>query len=159
MPEVLVLGLGNPVLGDDSVGWHVATQVTPMLADLPCDVDFLAVGGLGLMERLVGYRKVVLVDAIMSGERQPGEISVFPLEALPDLTAGHLTSIHDTSLPAALRLGHKLGVSLPEQIIVVGIEAQRIYDFTESLTPPVAAAVPEAARCVIEWVSRFLKED
>lgn len=159
MPEVLVLGLGNPVLGDDSVGWHVAIQVAPMLADLPCDVDFLAVGGLGLMERLVGYRKVVLVDAVMTGERQPGEISVFPLEALPDLTAGHLTSIHDTSLPAALRLGHKLGVSLPEQIIVVGIEAQRIYDFTESLTPRVAAAVPEAVRCVIEWVSRFLKED
>ena len=154
-PEVLVLGLGNPVLGDYSVGWHVAARLQP---DLCCEVDCLAVGGLSLMERLVGYKKVVLIDAIITGQ-PPGSVTCFTLDDLPDLSAGHLTSIHDTSLPAALKLGHALGVSLPEQIIIVGVEARCIYDFTENLTPSVATAVPEAARRVAEIVQQFCQEE
>lgn len=154
--KVLVLGLGNPVLGDDSVGWHVAARVEP---ELDCEVNFLAVGGLSLMEQLVGYDKAVLIDAIVTGQNPPGSVTCFTLDDLPKLASGHLTSVHDTSLPAALKLGRALGVSLPKEIIIVGIEAQRIYDFTEALTPSVAAAVPEAARLVVEIVHQLSGEE
>ena len=54
--KTLVIGLGNPLLSDDSVGLHVIRQLRPLVADRPdVEVDEDYRGGLQLMERLVGY--------------------------------------------------------------------------------------------------------
>jgi hydrogenase maturation protease len=172
----LVVGLGNPILGDDGVGWRVAEEVqrrlqspipspaplrfggyshqSPAVLDerLEIEVDYVSLGGLSLMERMVGYQRVILIDAITTGQQPVGSVSRFPLDALPDLAAGHSSSAHDTSLKTALRLGHSMGAQLPEDVTVVAIEAQSLYDFSEELTPAIAAAVPEATRLVIEAI-------
>lgn len=157
--KTLVLGLGNPILGDDGVGWHIADQVRQQLGDpgqphrLQCgevEVDCLARGGLSLMERLIGYERVILLDAITLGQGPPGSVYRFRLEELSDPGAGHLSSAHDASLQTALCLGRTMGVSLPEQVTVVAVEAQSVYDFAEELTPPIAAAVPRAVQVVME---------
>jgi hypothetical protein len=43
-----------------------------------------------------------------------------------------------------------MGANLPEQVIVVGIATDRVYDFSEDLSPPVANAISKAAQIVIE---------
>jgi Ni,Fe-hydrogenase maturation factor len=43
-----------------------------------------------------------------------------------------------------------MGAHLPGEVLIVGVEAQSVYDFSEILSPPVAAAVPVAARLVLE---------
>lgn len=150
--RTVIVGLGNPLLGDDGIGWRVAEQVQRLLPDSgsSVEVDCLAVGGLRLMERLAGYDRAILIDAITTGQQPAGAVSCFPLENLPDLMADHLSSAHDTSLPTALKLGRLMGVGLPHMVTVVGVEAQCLLDFTEDLTPCVAAAVPRAAQLVID---------
>jgi hydrogenase maturation protease len=119
-PLTLVVGLGNPILGDDGVGWRVADALEaelaadPMLAAAlgPVEIDRLSVGGLRLMERLVGYERVVLVDAALDG-RQSGTIAVGTLAEVDGRLAGHLDSAHDASLSAALDVGAALGARLP----------------------------------------------
>lgn len=147
----LVVGLGNPLLGDDGVGWRVAEQVRQQAAQagLPVEVDCLAVGGLSLMERMVGYRQAVVIDAITTGQQPLGSVRCLSLDDLPDRTAGHLGSAHDASLPTALQTGRALGAALPEQVLIVAVEAQQVYDFSDELTPPVAAAVPHAVQAVL----------
>lgn len=146
-PGTLVVGLGNPILGDDGIGWRVAEVVAALAPEV--EVDCLALGGLSLMERLIGYRRAVIVDAIQTRGGQCGDIYILPLEALPDLSAGHTTAVHDTSLMTALNLGRSMGADLPTEVIIVGIEAAHVYDFSEQLSPPVAAAIPAAARAVL----------
>jgi hydrogenase maturation protease len=148
--KILVLGLGNPLLGDDGIGWRVAEQIRPLVTNPVVEVDCLAGGGLSLMERVIGYDRVVLIDALFTGQSPPGTVSSFELAELPNSTAGHLSSAHETSLTTALQLGLKLGLALPGQIRVVAIEAEHVYDFSEELTSPVAAALPEAVQRVIE---------
>ena len=91
-------------------------------------------------------------------QHPPGHVSCFPLEDLPDLTAGHITSIHDTSLQNALKLGHELGLHLPGKIMVVGIEASHCYDFSDQLSPMIEAAVPQAMQIVIDLLSDSVKQ-
>jgi len=148
----LVLGLGNPLLGDDGVGWHIAEQVQRRIQEAPylAEVGCLSVGGLRLMERLVGYDRVILLDAISTGQQGPGYVYCLSLEDFPDLAAGHLSSAHDTTLPTALELGTTLGVPLPTEVRIVAVEAQHIFDFMDGLTPAVAAAVPHATQRVLE---------
>jgi hydrogenase maturation protease len=157
---LLVIGLGNPLLGDDGVGWHVAEQVAHELdeSDKPVEVDCLAVGGLGLMERLAGYHSAIIVDAIVTGQQPSGSLSCFSLDDLLDDTAGHLHSTHDTSLHVALRAGAALGIPLPCCLTVVGIEACRVYDFDERLSPAVAACVPLAVKTVLDLLNQFDQE-
>lgn len=143
----LVVGLGNPILGDDGVGWRVAQAVQQLAPAI--EVECLSVGGLSLMERLIGYDCAVIVDAIHTGNRRPGSVIVFPLSALPDASAGHTTSVHDTSLQAAMDLGRRMGARLPAEVHVVAIEAVAVYDFTEELTPAIAAAIPQAVAAVM----------
>jgi hydrogenase maturation protease len=155
--KTLVVGLGNPILGDDGVGWLAAQEVEKRIAELNLpgvEVDCLALGGLSLMERLDGYTRAIIIDAIQTGEAPPGTVRVFPLEALPDRSAHHLTAIHDTSLQTALAVGRSMGVVLPEQIWVVGIEAEQVYDFSETVSPAVAAALPEACQKVLNWLAQ-----
>jgi hydrogenase maturation protease len=150
--KTLILGLGNPLRGDDGVGWRVAEQVRLEVERVdtpPIEVDCLDQGGLSLMERLIGYDRVVLIDAMTTGQQMPGTVSCFPLEELPDPAAGHLTSAHDTTLQTALKLGRSMDARLPKTVTVVAVEAQRVYDFMEELSPAVAAAVPHAVQAVL----------
>jgi hydrogenase maturation protease len=165
MKKVLIVGLGNPILGDDGVGWHVAEKVKKHLeesysqafhttSELQIDVECLAVGGLSLMEQLNGYDRAVIVDAMMTGLQPVSSISVFDLEDLPDQAAGHLSSAHDTTLQKALQVGGAMGVDLPEEITIVGIETNSVFDFSEELTPVLTAVVPQAVQTVLDLLNK-----
>jgi hydrogenase maturation protease len=152
--KTLVVGLGNPILGDDGAGWVVAEEVKKQLpAGLPVDVDCLSLGGVSLMERLIGYERAILVDAFIS-EEEDGSIIVSKLEELPNYSAFHLTSAHDMSLQTAMRLGHQLGADLPEDVMVVGVSARHVYDFSDELSPPVQDAIPKMTQIVVELLTQ-----
>jgi len=152
--KILVIGLGNPILGDDGVGWVVAREVEEHIHEAGgnVEVDYLSLGGLSLMERLIGYEMVILIDSLTTGKRPQGEVITFTLEDLVDLTSGHTTAAHDTSLKTALVTGRQLGVSLPEDkdIHVVAIESRHVYEIQEGLTPAIAAAVPSAVQQTLD---------
>jgi len=136
-------------MGDDGVGWRVAERLRghPLIPGV--EVDQLAGGGIGLMERLIGYQRAVIVDAIYTGKFPIGSVHVFGLEELENSFAGHLGSAHETNLRTALELGRRLGVALPEIVTVVAIESQYVYDFSEVLSPAVAASVEGAVQAVL----------
>jgi hydrogenase maturation protease len=166
--STLVIGLGNPILGDDGVGWTVAEKVKEQVVNNPryqicyrpvdskvihrqpfVEVDCVSLGGLSLMERMLGYRKVILVDSMETGRSPAGSVNVFPLSSLENPTAGHSTSAHDTSLITALETAKAMGLPVPKSVKIVAIEAQKVYDFSEELSPAVEQAVPEAVRTIM----------
>jgi hydrogenase maturation protease len=154
--KTLIIGLGNPILGDDGVGWVVAEQVRAAISDAQSiEVDCASLGGLSLMERLTDAERVILVDAIFTGTQPVGTVRRFKLEELPDLSAGHSASAHDTSLRNALQVGRDMHVPLPENdnVLIVTVEAEAVYDFSQELSPAVAAAVPVALQQVLELIN------
>jgi len=157
--KTLIIGLGNPILGDDGVGWVVARQVEEHFAGQRADLefDYLSLGGLSLMERMIGYRRVLIIDSLTTGTRPIGEVTTFTLDELADLSSGHTTAAHDTSLKTALAMGRKLGADLPEDqhVYVVAVEARQVHDLQEGLTPPIAAAVPQAVRTALELLAQI----
>jgi len=150
----LVVGLGNPILGDDGVGWKVAEEIRKQLDPVsPVDVTCLSLGGISLMEHLIGYERAILVDAFSSQENI-GSIMVLRLDDIPDYSAFHITSAHDTSLQTAIELGRSMGAILTDDITIVGIATKNIYDFSEELSPAVADAVPQATKIVLDLLEQ-----
>jgi hydrogenase maturation protease len=152
--KILVLGLGNPLVTDDSVGLRVAAEVKSRLADRPEVVvseDYW--GGLRLMERMAGFDRAIVIDAICTGA-PPGTIHRLTPGSIPTQRSA---SAHDVNLPTALALGRTAGLHLPrdEHILLVGIEAEDILSFGEQCTPAVAAAIAQAVEEVVRAVEDF----
>ena len=147
--KTLVLGLGNPLVSDDSAGLRVAAELKSLLADRP-DVEVAEDywGGLRLMERMVGYDRAIVVDAICTGAK-PGTIH----HLSPDSIATQRSaSAHDVNLPTALEFGRRAEMPLPanENILLIGIEAEDVLTFAEECTPAVREAIPRAIQAVIQ---------
>jgi hydrogenase maturation protease len=144
--KILVLGIGNPILGDDGVGFHVveALQSDPP----PGDITFECVdaSGFALLDYVVNYDRVVIVDAIMTVDGKPGQVYRLGLDNFRP--SKHTISPHDTDLPTALHLGATMKLSLPEKIDIVAVEIPPVYEFSQSLSDKVAKAVPKAAKMV-----------
>ncbi len=149
--RVLVLGLGNPILGDDGLGLRVADLLRSRLAHgSGIEVDEEHRGGLRLLERLLGSDAAVIVDAIVTGRHPPGTILRF---GPGDMPTQHSASGHDVNLPTALRLGISMGLHVPKEVRIVAVEAESVLDFRDDCTAAVTAALPAAAEAVIEEVN------
>lgn len=149
--KTLVLGLGNPILGDDAVGLRVAELVRACLPpEWGGDVDEDYWGGLRLMERLAGYDRAILIDAVCSGQYPPGTVLCLRPDDLP---TQHTASAHDVNLPTALRLAQALGVKMPA-IEIIAVEAESVLDFADHCTPAVEAALPAAVQAVLAALAR-----
>lgn len=155
--KTIVVGLGNPVLGDDGLGWRVIEEVQRAINERGKtveDLEFecLALGGLSLMEHLIDYDRAILVDSIDLPDTETGNVQVFALDELPNLASGHLSSTHDTTLQKALQVGRSLGAHLPEQIVIIAVQSPNVYEFSEVLSPAVSASIPTAVQRVMEYI-------
>jgi len=152
--KTLILGLGNPRITDDSVGRRVVAELRPLLEGrdgIEVDEDYW--GGLRLMERMEGYDRAVVIDAIQTGG-DPGTIHHLAVESIPTQRGA---SAHEVNLPTALAFGRQHGLALPrdENILLVAIEAEDILTFGETCTPAVQAAIPRTVQYVLDVLDRW----
>ncbi len=156
-PLTLVVGLGNPILTDDAVGWRVVEVLETMLGPFKSSVDLVqaCVGGLSLAEMMVGYQHVVVVDAMMSGKYAVGTVKHLPLTDLSSTL--NVASTHDTNLVTALDALRQYGAMLPanDAIHVIAIESRDVWTFAEQCSPEVEASVPEAAGHVLRVLEKI----
>jgi hydrogenase maturation protease len=140
--RTLVIGIGNPIVQDDAIGIRLARDLQTRIGTRP-DVEWCpecAAGGLDLLERLVGFGRVIALDAIRTRGGRPGDWYTFTAAALRETR--HLSNVHDTNFATALELGRRLGLALaPDRDIhVFAIEILKNDTFGEELSPPVEAA-------------------
>ena len=151
--KTLILGLGNTILSDDGVGPQVAAQLNCLLNNENTTVVESGIGGLELIDLLTGYDRAVIIDAIQTVGGEPGQIYRLDAKAL-DCTR-HTASPHDVNFATALEFGNKLGIPLPQEIIIFAIEAGEVNKFSEECTPEVQQAIPKC----IELILRELDND
>jgi hydrogenase maturation protease len=157
--KTLIIGLGNPILTDDGVGVKVARRLEKCI-DLESHPDLTiseaSAGGLRLMETLLDYDRVVLIDAyyLNPEKTHPGRIHRLELDDLRNVSpTQHSTSAHDTSLVTALDTAKELGYKIPTELIIYAVEVENILDFSETPTPSVAAAIPVVADRIMQELS------
>ena len=145
--RTVVLGLGNPVLSDDAVGLKVIERFRELIAERPLqevDISCSMRGGLDLLDLLSGYARAVIVDALTLPEPDPGRVHELGLASFAGMA--RLVGSHDISLSQAFQLAERLSVAMPSEVIIFGVEAAEVHEFSEELTPAVAGVVEPLAR-------------
>jgi hydrogenase maturation protease len=152
MKKSLILGLGNPIVSDDGIGIYAVRKILEKIGSNDfIHVKEASVGGFDLIEILSGYDSVIIIDAIKTGKYPPGHI----LELTSDdfVTTCRLAFIHEIDLPMALEFGKKLGIPMPEDIIILAVEGENLNTFSEELSCKVKEALPVIVDRVMELIS------
>lgn len=145
--KTLVLGLGNPILSDDGVGVRVARELEKCVRDPEVTVASSGAAGLGLLDVIDGYQKLIIVDAIQTRDGAPGQLYRLGVSDLA--FSRHLSSPHDTNLATALELGNLSGMTLPRDICIFAIEVKDVETFSERCCSAVEDAIPYAVGVVL----------
>lgn len=145
--DTLIVGLGNPLRGDDGVGIRVVELLAAR--ELPVGVEVVDGGtqGLELVNLIEGWQRVILVDAANLGLAQ-GQFRRFSLDETRLLDVHEPMSIHAAGLRDALLLAQALGV-LPGEVIIYGVQPAKL-DWETELSPQVEAAIPEITNCILD---------
>jgi hydrogenase maturation protease len=147
LKPILILGLGNPLQGDDGVGCRVAQELEERT--LPDDVEVMDGGtpGVGLLNLFEGRQRVIIVDAAEMGQAAGSAVCFRPQDVTLTGSAQRF-SLHRSGVADALALAGELKLALPD-IIVFGVQPGRV-DWNDSLSPQVQAAVPQVIEAVLK---------
>jgi hydrogenase maturation protease len=147
--KTLLLGLGNDLLTDDAIGLRVVAEVRRLLNDhQTISVDESSEMGLALLDLVVGYETLIIVDAIQTNKAPPG--FVHQLEG-DDLNALPAVSPHFLGIGELLALGRELGLAVPTQVKIFAVEVQDPFNVGTRLTPTLDAALPRIVECVLRF--------
>ena len=152
--RTLVLGLGNPLMGDDGVGL-VALERLRERWELPDDVLLMDGGtwGMNLLPVIEAAERVLFLDAIRH-RSEPGSPVVLRDGEIPRALALKL-SPHQVDLKDVLAVAQLRGTLPPT--VAVGVEPD-VVELTTVLTPAVAEAVDDLVRLAAiqlrEWGHR-----
>jgi len=151
--EIVIVGLGNEIAGDDAVGILAARRLHGLLAGRS-DVEVVELpwAGFHLLSVLRGRRRAILIDSLYSRRYPPGTV----VRLSEDDFAGsvRLNSFHDVNYPTAMALGRAVGWPMPDQVEIYAVEGESFLDFTTRLTPAVWEGLDEVVCLVTASLKR-----
>ncbi len=144
--KLLVLGIGNPLMGDEGVGPRVVEYLLSEYA-FPDNVEVVDAGTMGftMLNIFEGVDLAVVVDAVQGTGHEPGTILLLDPDSLAPNQIMH--SLHDARLPDVLDAAKLMGME-PE-VMCVAVQIGDIEHWQLELSPIAATAVPNAAQAVV----------
>jgi hydrogenase maturation protease len=149
---LLVLGLGNVLLGDDGAG-VTAVDYIARHYDVPDGVSLHDGGtlGLSLLPLVTSAERVILVDAV-AADAPAGSLVQLVGEQVAHASL-HRLSPHQVGV-ADLLDGARLVDRLPETLLLIGVVPESI-ELEVGLSPPVAASIVDLAHLVVAQAARL----
>jgi hydrogenase maturation protease len=151
---VLVLGVGNILLGDDGVGVRLVSELAERVARWGGRVELVDGGtlGLSLIGHLEGRKALIILDAVRSGGA-PGSVLVFSPDEVGRVRAPEGMSPHEGSALVILRAAALLG-DLPAEVAIVGVEPERV-ETGVGLSPAVEEGLGPAVALAVALIDRL----
>jgi hydrogenase maturation protease len=143
---IAIVGLGNPFYGDDGVGPLVAQRLYEILCH-KADFVLLEPGASGfrLAERLVGYQRVVIIDAFTNSPLEVGTVNRVAILNSPGCS---LLTLHTVGFHDGLALARMVGLEVPRSIVLYGIVIREPGCFSETLSAELTAKLPQIVEAI-----------
>jgi hydrogenase maturation protease len=154
--KIIVLGLGNEVLGDESLGLVVVREISE--EGLFPEIDFacLSTGGLNLLDYIDGYDSLLLIDTACGNNYEPGTITHYNPGNFRETL--HLSSEHDVSFSVALETGKRLGLKIPKRIHIIAIEISCDLNLSQNLSDNISAQFDKIRSEIIKFIEIYIAD-
>ena len=146
--RVRVLCLGNDLIADDGIGITAAEVIRRRLPGVAVVEE--AMSGLYLIEDVIGVDRLIVVDAVITGEAPPGTIHVL---GEGDVAVVPGVSPHYVGLFETLELVRALELDAPDEVTLVCIEIKDAVTIGGAMTDDVLRALPGVVDIVADLVA------
>lgn len=136
--------MGNPYRCDDTIGLKIAETLKKDIKNKMVTIKSGSIDGLAMLDEIIGFDKVILVDSISTKSGMPGDISKIELDSITSNSS--LAASHTIDFITALRMGKKFGYKMPEKIYVYAVEIKDNDTFSEECTEQVSTSIPEVVK-------------
>ncbi len=143
--------MGNPYRCDDTIGLKIAEILKKDIKNKTATIKSGSIDGLAMLDEIIGFDKVILVDSINTKSGVPGDVYKIELDSVTSNSS--LAASHTIDFITALRMGKKFGYKMPEKIYVYAVEIKDNNTFSEKCTEQVSASIPEVVKRIIDEVS------
>ncbi len=152
--EVLILGIGNLLWADEGFGVR-AVEALHRRYRLPDSVKVMDGGtqGLYLLPYVQGAKRLLIFDAIDYGLR-PGTLKMVRDDEVPRFTGAKKMSLHQTGFQDVLSAAELLG-GIPEEMLLIGVQAEMLDDWGGSLTDAISAQVDPAVELAVQQLNAW----
>jgi hydrogenase maturation protease len=154
--KIIIYGLGNPYRCDDAVGIKIVEQLRTLLDDPRVTLRSGSIDGLTMLDEILGYDRVILVDAIKTQTGSPGDIYRTTLDPLD--TASPVSLSHGISFVTAVRTGIRFGYDMPDRIELFAVEIADNESFSEECTASVELKIPVIVAIIKKETDEYLKQ-
>jgi hydrogenase maturation protease len=151
--DVLVLGVGNPLMGDDGVGIRAIELLAD--CDLPENIRIEEIGtpGWALGAWFENQSSVILIDAVQMG-LEPGSWKKLDLRETKLLAQEPAFSLHQPDLANGLELAQELRL-LPANLVLYGMEPADLIP-GNPLSPLIEKNMPEFVNTIAKDIRRMI---
>ncbi len=148
MKDILILGVGNYILGDDGFGIHVINYLNSI--NFPENVEVVDGGtkGIELLHYFENKNSIIIVDAI-NLDKEPGDIIEFSKDDIKKYFNIKF-SAHELGVADLLMDAELMGI-LPENLIVIGCQPEKI-ELTTELSENLKKKIPIVADRILELI-------
>ena len=147
-PRILVMGVGNVLMGDEGVGVHAVRALEAM--HWPPHVCLLdgGTGGFHLLSTFGECDVLIMIDATLD-DRTPGTVSVLEPRYAKDFPRA--LSAHDIGLKDLVESAAILGM-MP-RVILVTISVTDLQPMQMTMSPAVDASLPQVVDIVTQQIA------
>lgn len=153
--NILILGFGSNILTDAGIGLHLVNDIQSSGLIINTDFNTALISSLDVLDLIIGYKTLIIIDGIKSGNDPLGEVKEFSLANFsPTL---HLTNVHDFEFRQIIELGKLLHLKMPRYIRIISIEIKDNLTFSNNISSELTSKYSYIKSKVINQIEDIIR--
>ena len=157
--NILLLALGNDILGDDAAGLVASRELRKQFHG-QIDIVETSIAGFALLDYLAGYEKVLILDSMVGTDHSQGSVRELTVKAFRSQA---FSSPHYVGLMDVIELAERLEIDFPKDIRILVIEVSDPFVLREGLTQEIDLQLPrfvdEAEKILRSWSCEMINRN
>ena len=146
-----IIGLGNLLRGDDSVGPVIIQKLQKLTLSIPMELYEIGMDALAILEHLIGSEPILIIDCAKMGKK-PGEIVKFKVDDSNINTFEKSISLHGFSFGEVFKIAGQFDQTA--DCTIIGIEPKSL-EFGQKLSDEVKQYLPSIINMIIEEAKKY----
>jgi len=137
--KLKIVGIGNTILSDNKITFLVMEKLNTIIRNDDIDIGFITSTGMTLLDAIEGFTHLILIDTVKTGKVMVGEVLRYSLSDYDLSPRGKMIS--GLTLKEIFLLGEKMGLMMPGEVHILGIEIEEDKIISEEVSQKLLAAI------------------
>jgi len=150
--KIVVLGIGNTILRDDGVGIYISRMLKKSLRHPDVKIKETYLSGMTYIDMLEGFDFAFIIDSVKLEDNPVG--ALYKIEE--EMECSNPKSLHHFTILNAVSFGRKIGIKMPDKVIIYAVNVLDNTTFCESFSTEIQSTLPSISDDIRKDIQKYL---